>query len=157
MDAAPFLIRIAAAFKKVKLEAVMIGNAAAALQGAPVTTLDIDFCYRSTPLNDRKVRAFAEALEADIGQPFAPASEVYRIERKAEGLQIDIMDAEQIGLKFASLRSRAAEVLFDGCPLLIASLEDIIASKKRANRPKDHAALYAIELTWKDRQEKGGA
>ena len=43
MNAEPLLNRIAAVFAEQRLEAVMIGNAAAALHGAPVTTLDIDF------------------------------------------------------------------------------------------------------------------
>jgi len=41
MDAEPLLKKIARALLKARLEAIMVGNAAAALQGAaPVTTLD---------------------------------------------------------------------------------------------------------------------
>ena len=36
------------ALAEARLEAVLIGNAAAALRGAPVTTLDFDFCFRAT-------------------------------------------------------------------------------------------------------------
>jgi hypothetical protein len=43
MDAAPLLVQVAGLLKKHGLEAVLIGNAAAVLQGAPVTTADIDF------------------------------------------------------------------------------------------------------------------
>jgi hypothetical protein len=51
----------------VKLEAVMIGNAASALQGAPVTTLDIDFMFRETPKNMEKLKSFAiETLEKTL-------------------------------------------------------------------------------------------
>ncbi len=54
MDAAPILIRVARVLRETGLEAVMIGNAAA-LQGAPVTTVDVDFFFRRTPANLRKL------------------------------------------------------------------------------------------------------
>ena len=40
MDAKPLLVEIGRGLEQVNLEAVLIGNAAAALQGAPVTTID---------------------------------------------------------------------------------------------------------------------
>ena len=43
MDAGIYLQEIAEQFALSGLEAVLIGNAAAALQGTPVTTLDFDF------------------------------------------------------------------------------------------------------------------
>lgn len=51
MDAEPLLRLIAEALHGCKIEAVLIGNAAAALQGAPVTTLDFDFMFRKTRAN----------------------------------------------------------------------------------------------------------
>ncbi len=54
MDAAPVLAEIGRHLQSVKLEAVLIGNAAAALQGAPVTTVDFDFLYRKTSHNVSK-------------------------------------------------------------------------------------------------------
>ena len=49
MNATPLLGRILGALKEHDLEAVLIGNAAAAIHGAPVTTLDFDFMFRDTP------------------------------------------------------------------------------------------------------------
>ena len=66
MNASPLLVKIARAMHRVRLEAVMVGNAAAALHGAPVTTLDIDFMFRKTPANMRKLKDFAEELVIDI-------------------------------------------------------------------------------------------
>ena len=43
MDASLLLARVAELLLRHHLEAVLIGNAAAALHGAPVTTVDIDF------------------------------------------------------------------------------------------------------------------
>lgn len=40
------LERIVAALKKVKLEAILVGNVAAVLQGVPVMTHDIAFIYK---------------------------------------------------------------------------------------------------------------
>jgi len=45
MDARPVLFRIARLLEEHGLEAVLIGNAAAVLQGAPVTTVDFDSCF----------------------------------------------------------------------------------------------------------------
>ena len=45
MNAEPLLNSVVAALAAVRLEAILIGNAAAALQGAPVTTVDFDFLF----------------------------------------------------------------------------------------------------------------
>ncbi len=72
MNAEPLLARSARALHDARLEAVLIGNAAAALQGAPVTTVDVDFMFRSTPGNLRKLKAFARELGATILRPYYP-------------------------------------------------------------------------------------
>jgi len=51
VDARPVLVAAACALREVDLEAVLIGNAGAAIQGAPVTTVDLDFLFRKTPRN----------------------------------------------------------------------------------------------------------
>jgi hypothetical protein len=56
MDAGPLLKSIARALHKARLEAIMVGNAAAAMHGAPVTTLDIDFMFIKTSGNLRKLK-----------------------------------------------------------------------------------------------------
>jgi hypothetical protein len=66
MNAEPLLTRIARVLAEYRLEAIMVGNAAAALHGAPVTTLDIDFMFRKTPLNLRKLKSISRSLGASI-------------------------------------------------------------------------------------------
>jgi hypothetical protein len=70
MDAQPILARIAGLLEHNKREVIMIGNAAAPLQGAAVTTIDIDFLYRRTPSNIRKLKAIADKLDAVIRRPY---------------------------------------------------------------------------------------
>ncbi len=129
MDAAPLLSLVGRLLARHRLEAVVIGNAAAALQGSPVTTMDIDFMFRKTPTNLRKLKAIADELEATVLRPYYPASQMFRVVRDRDGLQLDFM-AKVDGIRsFEALRSRATPVNFEGYTLLVASLRDVIPCK----------------------------
>ncbi len=91
VDARPWLERIARLLQEHNLDAVLIGNAAAALQGAPVTTIDFDFLFRKTPANVRKLKAIARELDAVIMRPYYPASGLHRVTRDFDNLQLDFM------------------------------------------------------------------
>lgn len=147
MDAAPLLVRLLKAFDGARLETVLIGNAAAAIHGAPVTTLDFDFMFRATPTNLRKLKAVAAALGAVILRPYYPVSNLYRMVDDATGLQADFMPAIHGVRSFEGLRARAVKHSPHGCTLLVASLEDIIASKRAAGRDRDLAVLPVLERT----------
>jgi len=145
MDARPLLSRIARLLEENGLEAVLIGNAAAALQGAPVTTIDFDFMFRKTPANLRKLKALAVALDAVILRPYYPASDLFRIMREDDGLQLDFMATVDGVRSLASLRSRAKPINLGDVRLLVASLPDIIKSKRAAGRPRDLAVMEVLE------------
>ena len=130
-----------------KLEAILIGNAGAAVHGAPVTTLDFDFMFRDTPTNLRKLKAMAKALKAVILRPYYPVSKLYRMVDDDLGLQVDFMPVIHGVRSFESLRSRADKVIIAGEPLMLASLEDIVKSKRSANRLRDQAVLEVLERT----------
>ncbi len=147
MDATPLLSRLMQALYAARLEVVLIGNAAAALHGAPVTTLDFDFMFRATPTNLRKLKAVAAALEAVILRPYYPVSNLYRMVDDATGLQADFMPAIHGVRSFEGLRSRAVDRSTQGVPLLVASLADIIVSKQAAGRDRDLAVLPVLEKT----------
>jgi predicted nucleotidyltransferase len=152
MDASPLLARVVAALAEQKLETVLIGNAAAAMQGAPVTTLDFDFMFRDTPTNLRKLKAVANSLEAVILRPFYPVSKLYRMVDDASGLQADFMPVIHGVRSFEGLRSRAIEHTLGTLRVKVASLPDIIASKKAAGRDRDLAVLPVLEQTLKATQ-----
>ncbi len=135
-----------------RLEAVVIGNAAAALQGSPVTTMDVDFMFRKTPTNLRKLKAVADELDAMVLRPYYPASALYRVVRDEDGLQLDFMAKVDGVRSFEALKARATPVKFGAAVLLVASLRDIIRSKERAGRPQDLAVLPVLRRTL-DEQE----
>ena len=147
MDASPLLSQLLQGFAAKKLEVVLIGNAAAAILGAPVTTLDFDFMFRDTPANRRKLKAVAALLGAVILRPYYPVSKLYRMVDDATGLQADFMPVIHGVRSFEGLRSRASTHEIDGLSVFVASLDDIIASKKAAGRDRDLAVLPVLEKT----------
>jgi len=151
MDAGPLLESVVAALAEVRLEAILIGNAAAALQGAPVTTVDFDFMFRPTPVNLAKLKKFARRLDAVILRPYYPMSSLYRVMNDDRGLQADFMPTIHGVKSFNSLRSRAEKIALGGHGLWIANLADIIASKRAAGRPRDKAVLEILEKTLREK------
>ena len=152
MNAAPFLVVIARTLATHRLDAVLIGNAAAALQGSPVTTMDFDFLFRKTPSNLAKLKRIADDLDAMVLRPYYPASQLYRVTRDRDGLQLDFM-AKIDGIRsFESLRSRSSVVTFGTHALRVASLPDIIKSKERAGREQDLAVLPILRRTLREKE-----
>jgi predicted nucleotidyltransferase len=154
MNARPILEKIARALNKHRLEAVLIGNAAAALQGAPVTTLDFDFMFRKTPTNLRKLKAVARELGAVVFRPYYPVSDLYRIVNDDAGLQIDLMPRIHGVRSFEAVRSRSTVVQLGRGTLHVAALEDIIKSKRAANRPRDRAVLPVLQATLREKKDE---
>lgn len=152
MNGAPLLTEIAKALNDNRLEAILIGGAAAALQGAPVTTLDFDFMFRKTPTNLRKLKGVARNLEATIFHPYYPVSGLYRVIADNSGLQLDFLSTVHGVKSFAALRSRATEVVFGPYTLWVASLADIINSKRAVGRGRDQAVLDVLEKTLHEKE-----
>lgn len=154
MNAEPLLNRVAKVLAEHRLEAIMVGNAAAALHGAPVTTLDIDFMFRKTATNLNKLKAVAQSLQAVILKPYYPASDLYRVVNDDQGLQLDFMPRLHGIRSFEGLRARATDVEFGVHFLKIAGLADVIRSKRAAGRPRDLAVLEILEQTLHEQENR---
>jgi len=152
VNAEPLLNVIARTFAEHRLEVVMIGNAAAALHGAPVTTLDIDFMFRKTPVNMKKLKAVASDLGATILKPYYPVSDLFRLVNDERGIQLDFMSRLHGIKSFERLRSRAIGISFGERQLKIAALEDIIKSKRATGRDRDLAVLPILEKTLHEKE-----
>lgn len=147
-----FLERLAAAVAEVGLDAVVVGMAAAAVLGAPVMTEDVDLLIRDTPRNRKKVRELCELLG---GLKPVKASELADVETLVGGeAPVDIVyDHLPGGLTFARVRAKSAFVKIGAARARVASLADVIRSKRAADRPKDRAQLPILEETLKVLEE----
>ena len=141
-----FLETLLAALDEVGLEALIVGSTAAALQGAPVMTQDIDVLIRDTPMNRDKLERLSVALRAARPVPVSELSSTMTI--IGGDLPVDVLFETLPGaLSFAALRSRAVAVPVGGRTAIVASLEDVIQSKAAADRPKDRAQLPILRDT----------
>ena len=117
------------------------------LNGAPVTTQDIDLLVRDTRPNRRKLVRFADEIGGSAPRPVSELSKVEWIEgRLAVPVEIHF-DRISGGLTFSSVRSRAQLVKVGSEKLVVASLADVIRSKEAAGRPKDRAVLPILRDT----------
>jgi predicted nucleotidyltransferase len=154
MDARPLLETIARVLEEAGLEAILIGNAAAALHGAPVTTVDFDFFIGKTPHNLEKLKAVAKALDAISLQPHYPVSGLFRVMRDDDGLQLDFMTTIHGVKSFAALRAQSSSQDFGAYSLIVADLEAVLASKRAAGRPRDKAVLDTLEKALHETQAR---
>ena len=141
------LVALAKALRVAKLDAIVIGNSASMLNGAPVTTQDIDLLIRDTRMNRRKLGRFADEIGGSAPMPVSELSRVEWIEgRLAVPVEVHY-DRISGGLTFSSVRSRSQMVPVGDEKLRVASLADVIRSKQAAGRPKDRAVLPILRDT----------
>ena len=145
VNAAPLLAEVARKLDDVKLDAVLIGNAAAALQGAPVTTIAFDFFFRNTPGNLKKLKAFARGLGATILRPYYPVSNLYRIVRDEDGLQVDFMVTIHGIRSDEGIRARASTV---ASPAPRCEWQAWLMSSRASARPAARA-IWLCSRFWK--------
>jgi hypothetical protein len=153
------LERILATLQRHRVAYVLIGGIAATAHGSVLPTEDVDITPARDRNNlDRLARALRE-LNARIRTDNEPDGVEFACDGDflaAQPLMLNLTtEAGDLDLAlfpagfpdgFDGLADRALEVEFgDGVPALVASLDDVIASKRAAGRVKDQAALPYLE------------
>jgi len=124
------------------VEFLVVGLAAAALQGAPAVTQDVDLWFRD--LQDPRLhRALRKA-----GVTYIPPSMENPPLLAGGGAELFDVVTHMHGLEpFAEEAPRALKLKIGRTTVPVLPLERIIASKKATDRPKDRAILPALEDT----------
>jgi predicted nucleotidyltransferase len=127
---------------------IVVGLGAAVLQGAPMSTQDVDLWIERP--GDDPVRQAA----ADAGGFWLPPNGMQPPAFGGEGLErVDVVLTAHGLEDFATEYALALDQDIDGIPVKVLPLERIIASKRATNRPKDLAALPALEATLRARDD----
>ena len=146
------------------VDAVVIGQAAAVLHGHPETTVDVDVLVSLELSNTERL---AEALH-QLGARHA-GSDAEPDERDfVVGLRqmlafdttagrVDVLPAASGLGGYDDVAPRAITVDLGGFTVLVATLDDVIASKEAAGRPKDLRRLDSLRALRRLAEERNTA
>lgn len=121
---------------------MVVGLSAAALQGAPVVTQDVDLWFED--LNDKRLMPALAAVGAAYAPPFGynppmlagTGSEPFDVVVHMSGLG-----------SYADELKHARNVRIGNVTLKVLSLDRILASEEAANRPKDWLVIPVLRDT----------
>jgi predicted nucleotidyltransferase len=124
---------------------IVIGGYAVIKHTEPYYTKDLDIWIEAAPENaDRALRALRRfgAPTADVTiEDLTSPDLIYQI--GVEPVRVDIMSAVP-GLTFAKAWENRVDTDFGGVCAPVLSLEDMLASKRAANRPKDRIQIQQL-------------
>lgn len=133
-----------------RVEFMIVGLAAAALQGAPVVTQNIDLWFRKLP--DPGIERALKKVRGSYVPPTMGNPPMFA------GREIELFDivVHMHGLgEFDSERDHTIKVSLGRTKILVLKLERIIASKKATGREKDKLVLAVLSDALKAIRERG--
>jgi hypothetical protein len=144
------------------VEFIIVGGASAVLQGAPITTNDLDIVHRRTPENVARLLEVLLQLDATMRYDFAhrglrPTAEMLagrgQINLSTSLGPIDPLCELDAGQGYDELLAHS-QLMSDGQRVLrVLDLPTLIAVKTKAGRPKDRVMLPILIATLQERDK----
>jgi hypothetical protein len=144
------------------VEFIIVGGVAAVLQGAPITTTDLDIVHRRTPENVSRLLALLLQLDATMRYDMArrglrPTAEMLagkgQINLSTSLGPIDPLCQLHEGQGYDELLPHSIAVHDEGRLLHVLDLPMLIAAKTQAGRPKDRLVLPILIATLQERDK----
>lgn len=134
---------------------VVVGGIALIFHGSARVTQDLDICFAPDRANLDALGAALIELSARLrgipdDVPFVPDGEALRrlsiITLDTTEGPLDLLRDPPGAPPYDDLRRQAERIDIDGVAVLVASLDDLEAMKRAADRPIDHIDLEEIEV-----------
>ena len=138
-----------------EVEFVIVGGVAAILEGAPISTFDLDIVFRRRAANNNRLAAALRRLNArykdPAGRHIVPdAAKLATINinlLETDLGQLDVLSRVGNDFTYDQLIGRSAVYEVGDLRLRVLELEAVIECKEIAGRDKDHATLPILRRT----------
>lgn len=132
---------------------VLIGGLASQVHGSPSLTLDVDICFDLDSANLRRLAAvladlaairrdMPSGVSAPLDERALRAGDVFTLRTRFGDLDLLAHPAPDLDYRKLLDHSIEAEIL--GVRIRVASLDDLMAMKRAAGRPKDRIELEIL-------------
>ncbi len=149
---------------KADVKFILVGGLAAVVQGAPVTTMDVDIVHKRSPENIAKLFAFLKSIAVIYRRPDDKV-----IEPKEEDFigmghalfttrlgPLDVLAVIEEGKTYEDLLDHTVESAFRGHTIRVLDLKMLIELKRTSKDPKDKQRLPVLEETLRQLEEELG-
>ena len=155
-------LEIFAILAKHNVEYIITGGISAVLQGAPITTFDLDVLHKRTPENVRNLSKALKELEASYRFPKTPKllPQIKGLEGKGHHLllskygPIDILGSIGEGQVYEDIQHDVVEFELEELLIKVQSLQSLIETKRAVGRQKDFVVLPILEQTLKEQNSQ---
>jgi hypothetical protein len=156
MPANPDFKDLFAALCDQKADFLVVGAHAVMIFTEPRYTKDLDVWVRPAPDNAARVYRALELFGAPLAEltveDLSTPGVVFQIGVAPN--RIDVITKID-GVEFADAWPRRVESFYDGVPIALLSLPDLIANKTAAGRPQDLLDLERLQAARREREHKG--
>lgn len=163
MDSAPRYLDILEVLARHQVEHIVVGGVAAILEGAPVSTFDLDIVPDPAPENRARLLAAVRELEAryldPAGRHLVPNEtklatlRLHQLITRAGPL--DVLATIGKAMTYEQLTGRTHERMVGDLRVRCLNLDAVIESKEQADRDKDRAALPILRRTLELKRTSG--
>lgn len=152
--------RLLAVLREHEVEFFVVGGVAAALQGAPVLTQDVDILYLLSEENVVRLKRALDELHAvarDDPRNLRFDESHLRTRghklAKTDAGPVDVLGAINDDKTYLDLLPFTEELEVLEHPVRVLSLERLVELKRELGRPKDLAMLPVLEATLRERKK----
>jgi len=149
---------------KANVDFILVGGLAAVVQGAPVTTMDVDIVYNQSSENISKLLDFLESVGAIYRRPDDMVIEPKEEDFIGEGHvllttllgPLDVLAAIEAGKGYDDLLLHSVEVEFRGHHIQVLDLKMLVDLKEKSEDPKDKQRLPVLKETLHQLEKRQG-
>ncbi len=143
---------------------ILVGGLAAVVQGAPVTTMDIDIVHNRSSENISKLNAFLKSIDATYRRPDDKV--IGPNEEAISGMDhflfttrfgpLDVLAFIEQGKAYEDLLEHTVEIEFRGHIIRVLNLKTLVELKKTSRDAKEKQRLIVLEETLRQVNEEYG-